>query len=105
MSSSSPCLAILTAAVVAIACGSDQYRGDVYPDATNTHRRIFVGNYETLNDCRTGARAVLVALRRYYEGFYECGKNCRPWPVTLADTLWHCQLVTEVHGENAITRE
>ena len=97
-------LALPAAVVIFVACGRESYRADVYPDAAETHRRLFVGDYQTLADCRTAAHAYLVGLDRNDRGFYECGKNCRPWPVDGVDTLWHCADVTEVRGETVIAR-
>jgi hypothetical protein len=97
-------LALATAFVIATACTRDRYRADVYPDHTDTHRRIFAGEYETLKDCRTAGHSVLVALDRYHDGFYECGRDCRPSSLGGPDTLWHCAVVTEVHGVVVITR-
>lgn len=62
--------------LVVSGCGSDQWSGAVYPDRKNILIQKSAGNFDTLEECKTGAMALLESLDALDKGYYECGKNC-----------------------------
>ncbi|MDH5523923.1 MAG: hypothetical protein OEY01_08010 [Desulfobulbaceae bacterium] len=58
-------------------CGSEQWSGVVYPDKKNILIQKNAGTFQSLEECKTGAMALLETLGALDTGFYECGKNCK----------------------------
>ncbi len=51
--------------------------GYVYPDRSNLARSIYIGEYKTLDECRTAALRTLASMEIPLDrGDYECGLNC-----------------------------
>jgi len=67
-------MAILTALLAG--CG-ERWEGFVYPDKTNLATHIFIGEYESLENCRASAIQNLNMLNKSAVGDYECGLNCK----------------------------
>lgn len=63
--------------VTAIACGGDEWRGFVYPSASNLADHREIGSFTSLEACRASARRYLADINAAEEGDYECGLNCK----------------------------
>ncbi len=64
--------------LVLLACGGrDTWEGFVYPDRGDLTAHVGVGEFESLNACRSAALKKLAELRATESGDYECGKNCK----------------------------
>lgn len=80
-----PWLLGLTALLSACDGFNPQWKGWVYPDASNLSDDISIGRFSSLEECRNSARALIdrLAERRNQggeaiAGDYECGYQCKP---------------------------
>jgi hypothetical protein len=53
---------------------ADRWRGFAYPDRSDLRRSTELGEFDSLDACRSAAS---IALQKYSNGDYECGRNCR----------------------------
>ncbi|OOZ42008.1 hypothetical protein BOW53_01330 [Solemya pervernicosa gill symbiont] len=58
-------------------CNNDQWHGFVYTDRYDLSNYAYVGNYETLKECRIEVVLKMKASNRLRGGDYECGFNCK----------------------------
>ena len=62
---------------------SERWEGFVYPNAEDLTNHRYVGEFDSLEECRDACRAELSRIGAYNKGDYECGKNCKSdsnWP-------------------------
>lgn len=69
---------VLNASVVLVHFWADEWKGFVYPNASNLVIHVEIGKFDSLEECRSSAIGVLNAAGWGNVGAYECGKNCRP---------------------------
>jgi hypothetical protein len=69
-----PVLPALAASLM-LGC-SERWEGYVYPDKSNLSKHRFVGQFESLEECRRTALSELSRLSAINRGDYECGLNC-----------------------------
>lgn len=48
----------------------------VYPDVSNIKRSLELGQYPSLEQCKTASLSKLEALKLTQRGTYKCGLNC-----------------------------
>lgn len=68
---------LLTLPILLIGCG-ESWQGFVYPNKNNLAKYIYIGNYDSLEQCRTSARWNINNLELTDKADYECGLNCAP---------------------------
>jgi hypothetical protein len=73
-------IAVALAFVPLVAGCENRWQGFVYPDRTNLTRHVGLGEFRSLEECRTACRNVLSGLGALRDGDYECGLNCRDDP-------------------------
>lgn len=58
-------------------CGKDEWDGFVYPDRRDLTNDIYIGTFNSLENCRSSALGLINSDReRFLNPDYECGKNC-----------------------------
>ena len=64
--------------LIGAGCSKDgeRWEGWVYPDRTDLADYVRLGEFKSLQDCRSAARTKLHMLRATDDGDYECGLNC-----------------------------
>jgi hypothetical protein len=68
---------LLTVSLITLLTGcGERWEGYVYPEKTNLAKHIYIGEYESLEKCRSAAIQNLNALGKQVDGDYECGLNC-----------------------------
>jgi hypothetical protein len=79
--------AVIAAALSPLLTGCDQapWQGWVYPAASDLTDDIPIGHFESLEQCRASAKAILVRTNERQgedgssmTGDYECGFKCKP---------------------------
>lgn len=76
---------ILLTALLLTACQKPEWKGWVYPNRSDLADDIPLGAFETLEQCRASALAVLERTQERRDengdeivGDYECGFQCKP---------------------------
>lgn len=62
----------------------ERWEGRISPSKNNPAIYIKIGEFHSLESCRFTATDKLRAMRISESGDYECAKNCRIEPVSLA---------------------
>jgi len=70
-------IVLFTLPLLLTGCG-EAWLGFVYPNKNNLSKYIYIGNYETLEQCRMSARWNINNLELTDKADYECGLNCEP---------------------------
>ncbi len=71
-------LVIIIIALILAGCGRDKWDGHVYPNKYDLSQAIYIGEFDSLEDCREASLEMLENLNAFEMGEYECGKNCKP---------------------------
>jgi hypothetical protein len=64
-------------------CQQATWKGWIYPDGSNLTRSVPIGAFDTLEQCRLSATALLGTIQlqgpdgERITGDYECGLNCK----------------------------
>ncbi len=61
---------------VLIGCAQDKWEGFVYPDGGNLTIHQNIGEFNSLESCRSAALSRLSSVSSIDRGDYECGLNC-----------------------------
>ena len=77
--------------VLALGCSSpDRWHLSVYPTGDHLDTVRDMGEYASLEACRSAARQYLRDVGASAVGTYECGKNCRESGSVGGITLYIC---------------
>lgn len=58
-------------------CQGEEWKGWVYPNMNDLTKSDYIGEFKSLEACRSSAKSSLGNLDALDSGDYECGLNCK----------------------------